>query len=386
MTMKIQKNALAQIVVKYTTKAGKLKYRMFQDFLSEHDNALFVQGQELKNAMGQLYQLNENVPPLFKSFPTRKDLKRLTIDATGLGMDCNGKVGAFFVPATNTVCFEAASGKDLLKKLAHELKHAEQSSDETMALREKLKKENGLGYHQLNYLLEAHAYLFESFVEDLAAGKAGLSWETYQKENISNAIINLYEQDFYNGYKDSYRKDYDQEAVIDEENDRDITASQIPETLNFSDEEKTQALDALKKSPRISDPICCFENAMGLYMASGDIDAKNKVVRILDTEKIVSHNVFADVRDRYPQFSPQSKVRFFHFFQTLATLSKEMKNEKDKAVLHHNLIDLARKVDDKKLLKQFAAIGITDPTAPKKLSQNGQLNKALFNAAQHGWD
>ena len=91
--------------------------------------------------------------------------------------------------------------------------------------------------------------MFESFVEDLAAGKAGLSWENYQKENISKAIINLYEQDCYNGYKDSYQEDFDREAVIDEKNDTDITASQIPETLNLSDEEKKQALDALKKSP-----------------------------------------------------------------------------------------------------------------------------------------
>ena len=143
-------------------KDAKKHHVTLKEFLALPPEQLTEQNQKIQKTLGRLYQLNDRKPPLFNSFPKRKT--ELVINCTPI----EGNVSACYVPNANRVNIVEGTLKNtesaLLQAFAHELKHAEQFSEELYEIWNKSKKDDGSAFHQLSYLIEAQAYAFGNYV------------------------------------------------------------------------------------------------------------------------------------------------------------------------------------------------------------------------------
>ena len=164
-------NTLDNVLIKYSDNDGVLRTVTYKAFVEQDPKQLSKNDQKVFPAISELYQLNNREPPLYHSFEDVPQ-KPLTIDLTktkhpnpycyGL---FNGKENSVYVHTDNFKGgFFAA-----LEVLAHELKHAEQQSEETR----RLEKENGLIFQQISFLKEAQAFSFGNFVRALYVSEKG---------------------------------------------------------------------------------------------------------------------------------------------------------------------------------------------------------------------
>ncbi|MBR6412349.1 MAG: hypothetical protein IKS41_04225 [Alphaproteobacteria bacterium] len=210
---------------------------------------------KIQEALRKVYEINGKESPLYKEFPTyRSDTNPLSIDITTVGLvdDC----AASYSPLDNIIEFvEIDNPISLVGSIAHELKHAENHTEEIHKLREDLSDNNNYGLHQLRFLDEATAYACGERVAyiagDLSDDNAYRWWhDTYAKkgwvwneEEVRNSMIrgNLAWL-----YDSSYKDKYDSGYPIGE---NDVGLDHIPEVFHISDEDTIQKL---KETPRIA--------------------------------------------------------------------------------------------------------------------------------------
>ena len=267
-------NCLDEITVTYiSSPSEEHKTTTYKEFIALNPEELSKDAQQLQKKMARLYDLNNRKPPLYHSFPKRKD-KPLTIDATTIENSKKEEhASATFIQERNSIIFYQSAKKcTLLNILAHELKHAEQFSDDRILI-----SKYGLALRQLEYVAEAQAYTFASYVWliDCIENKRSFfkyqknlkpfedegtipkkeyekhikensepDWKSFEEKYLLNTLPELY----YNSY---YGYDYDERFLPVKETDKDI--SEIPESFCFSkDFVGKELLDALKKIPHES--------------------------------------------------------------------------------------------------------------------------------------
>lgn len=165
-----KQNSMDVIKVKYK---GSDKPIDIVDFLNMKEG-LTSEEVALQEALKFLYDTNAKDPPLFEKFPDwYGEEKPLTIDCTTIPKGVKDNTTAAFNVNKNNITF-AKSSKEiaLVRILAHELKHAEQSSKESYEMIYKKDKDN-LGIQQIRFLKEAQAYVFGNYVQMLFFQKNG---------------------------------------------------------------------------------------------------------------------------------------------------------------------------------------------------------------------
>ena len=241
---------------------GETKARcvLLKDFLALPQDQLTAQNQKIQKVLGQLYQLNDREPPLFHSFPKR-NVGPLIINCTPIAANCS----AHYVLEENKVEIVERTLEStelfLIDTFAHELKHAEQSSEEFCDLFNAIiKKGDGLAYHQLNYLKEAQAYAFGSYVSHLAT--LNYSYPKQPKLRYDKAISTILEAhskgENIDAFSDieheiikrflpiiysrgSYRDEFDLNVPISKE-DTGLTEGEIPASFHFKQPRETLLL------------------------------------------------------------------------------------------------------------------------------------------------
>lgn len=148
-------NSMDCIFVKINNKVITLK-----EFLTIDSTLLSKSEHKIQEALSYLYKKNKKKPPLFKEFPDRGE-KKLTIDCTTIPMD--KWVAAQYEDEENKIEFSSTSKiTNLIVTLAHELKHAEQTSEELLSM-----QKNNLQTQQLNFFCEIQAFAFENYIASL---------------------------------------------------------------------------------------------------------------------------------------------------------------------------------------------------------------------------
>lgn len=268
-------NTLDGVLVKYIALDSKSPaITTYKDFLTLSPEKLPSDTLWLQKEMARLYNLNNRRVPLYHSFPKRKNKSPLTIDASTIEKaEEKEHSTASFVQGINSIIFyQAAKECNLLNILAHELKHAEQFSDDRTLI-----NENGLALRQLEYLAEAQAYTFEAYIwlidcienkrsfstyqKDLSSFErhgiisknkyekyikenSSPDWKSFESENLLKILFKLY-------YHSYYKNNYDECFPPVKKTDTDIL--QIPESFYFSKKFiNKELLKALKKAPRKS--------------------------------------------------------------------------------------------------------------------------------------
>ena len=259
-------NTMDVILVEYTLPNEKdVRIVPLKEFLKLKPEQLTKQNKRIQKALGRLYQLNDRKPPLFNSFPKRK-AGPLTINCVHADYQ---NLYAYYEPNRNMV--ELAKGSlestelYLINTFAHELKHAEQCSDEYYQLWRKAQRNDGLAYHQIKYLEEAQAYAFGSYVlyltqlnssskeqlwiydkpafpilEKHTKGKNIDSFSDIQCEMMKEVLTILYQME-------DYRAEYDDICEISK-GDKGLDKRDIPASFHFRD--NREALLLLKDMPR----------------------------------------------------------------------------------------------------------------------------------------
>ncbi|MBR5129849.1 MAG: hypothetical protein IKV03_01305 [Alphaproteobacteria bacterium] len=254
-------NTLDNILIKYGTSSTKnendFKITTYKEFLSLKQEELSEREYQIQTAMAALYCLNDCTPPLFLSFPNWRPNKPLTIETTRLSRTHSVAV---FNTQHNIIHFDDTDDPELLlMALSHELKHAEQFSQECF----KVEKESNLAYHQLNFLSEAQAHAFMTYVAMIACKKQGCTvdeflywvdkslWDFYADtekpllekhykwllSNNSKSNAQAIQQDLtlvalsYLSKDSNYKHKYDYFSPI-KDNDQDI--SHIPDSFNLT--------------------------------------------------------------------------------------------------------------------------------------------------------
>ena len=213
-----------------------------KEFLALPQDQLTEQNQKIQKALGQLYKLNDREPPLFNSFPKR-EAGPLVIDCTPI---VRKNIGACYDIEKNKVMIEESefdsTEVSLLGTFAHELKHAEQTSEECYKLQMETLDNDGSAYHQLRYLKEAQAYLFGKYVKFLflMGDKDDSFFHDAESAMMKEELQHLYKE----GY---YKNIYDLCSPITRK-DKGLTAEDIPVSFHFRD--KQEALSWLEGMPR----------------------------------------------------------------------------------------------------------------------------------------
>ena len=234
-----------------------------KEFLALPQDQLTEQNQKVQKVLGQLYQLNDREPPLFNSFPKRKT--ELVINCTPI----DGDFAAHYHNKYNKVELEKSTltttELGLLHAFAHELKHAEQFSEELCKMEYDARHNNGLAYHQLEYLIEAQAYAFGNYVtylfqlessypethwrydkpiypilEKHTQGKSIDNFSDFQCEIMEKVLPIIYEDEL-------YRDEYDLRSPI-LRRDKGLTVEDIPVSFHFK--QSGVILSLLKDMPR----------------------------------------------------------------------------------------------------------------------------------------
>ena len=255
-------------------KSKKIKTATLPEFIAKDPKELSEMEQKLQSAIKRLYQLNDREPPLFRSFPNWRPNLPLTIDATYLPKTSSSYF-AEFSPSENHIFFEKTDeDTNLLDSLAHELKHAEQCSEETYNISTGT---NGLQAQQMKFLGEAQAYAFATYVTALDLFDRGifdvrselaktpdcmtstalpvllehlgthghLDWPSLQQSLILENLPAL--------YKTSYKSRYDECAYLFGSliHEKDKSLDHIPEAFHLPDDfPRKKLLKVLKKIPR----------------------------------------------------------------------------------------------------------------------------------------
>lgn len=245
-----------------------------KEFLALPQDQLTEQNQKVQKVLGQLYQLNDREPPLYHSFPKR-NVGPLIIDCTPI---CNPSISftACYYELDNCVGIKESALEltelSLLGVFAHELKHAEQFSEETYKIYENTQEDDGLGFHQLEYLAEAQAYAFGGYVEYLVGLNSSdgnslldvgspfelpmikeylpiLERHTKDKsvDNFSDIEYEIMEKILPILYYTQYRRNYDRIKPISKE-DKGLTEDDIPNSFHFKN--PREAFLLLKDMPR----------------------------------------------------------------------------------------------------------------------------------------
>jgi len=255
-----------------------------KEFLALPPDQLTEQNQKVQKALGQLYKLNDREPPLFLSFPKR-EVGPLVIDCTPIEEE---NIAAHYLPGDNKVELVESELEStelrLINIFAHELKHAEQFSEELCYMNVDAHNNDGLAYHQLEYLVEAQAYAFDGYVSYLAqlnSKEIGLNlplkqrlffqpsysyykyYRYYQKElpiilkkhtkgrsidDFSDIQCEMMEKILPLTYEDElYRDKYDERKLILMK-DKGITGGNLPASFRFKD--PNEAFSLLKNMPR----------------------------------------------------------------------------------------------------------------------------------------
>ena len=159
-------NTMDDILVEYEqTSKSRVTLR---EFLSIPTNKLPKKQQKIQRALDFIYKQNEKDPPLFSRFPNWRQDKPLTIDCVSALTTDDNTTAASFNIFHNVIRFQNTKRSiDFIEVLAHELKHAEQASEESYILHASYFKQNHYRYHQLSFLEEAQAYLFGNYVSML---------------------------------------------------------------------------------------------------------------------------------------------------------------------------------------------------------------------------
>ena len=259
-------NTMDVVFVDYLLPDGTKPQRVtLKEFLALPQDQLTKQNQKIQKVLGQLYKLNDRKPPLFHSFPKR-NVGPLVIDCTPV---TSKPYGACYYLAKNKIGLvelELISSTELslLRSFAHELKHAEQTSEEHYSLQNKMRENDGLGFHQLEYLAEAQAYAFGGYVAYLAyleslSPKPQWKYDDavfptlkeHSKEGKIDAFSDI-ECEMIKKilpvlYNDETYYDFDLDAPISNK-DKGLTEEEISASFRFKD--KREALSLLKDMPR----------------------------------------------------------------------------------------------------------------------------------------
>ena len=243
------------------------KHRVtLKEFLALPQEQLTEQNQKVQKALGQLYQLNDRESPLFNSFPERED--PLVIDCTPV----EGNFSAHYLIKDNKVKLEKSALEStelwLLDTFAHELKHAEQVSEEHYKMNDDAQKNDGLKYHQLGYLAEAQAYAFGSYVTYLFQLESSSPKTQWQYDKLVYSVLEKHTKGknidgFYDIQcemmkevlpliyeSESYRNKFDLISPILRK-DKGLTEGEILDAFHFKNPE--EAFSLLKDMPR--DPL-----------------------------------------------------------------------------------------------------------------------------------
>ena len=199
-------NTLDNVLVEHH-KLGVIK---FKEFLNIEPKKLSKKEYTLQKVMARLYHLNERIPPLFYTFPERPN-KPLVIKADTINRCSSNNIGALYDSDDNYIQFENTGSGDnyLLNELAHELKHAEQYSEERRNL---FKEKNGLICHQIDYLDEAQAYAFGDYVVALDCLEKKCSADEYIEHACSPYLIPYYKKALKEGKLD--REQFEQNGIL----------------------------------------------------------------------------------------------------------------------------------------------------------------------------
>ena len=232
---KQEANTLDNVKIKYVTADFDEEMSAIKDFITLDPESLDSTNRELLSAVKCLYKLNQRETPLYKSFPDRPDTP-LIINGTDLlkwsVVPNEGEELAFFIPRKNEVTFNnKEKGVELLVALSHELKHAEQYSQEF----EEMQKEDGLAHHQLSYLQEAQAFAFSDYVLFLFLLDRAWNFDRFPGGTPNDQV--LFEQErirlfLPRLFESSYRDEYHKRRSI---KDDDKGISHIPESFNLKD-------------------------------------------------------------------------------------------------------------------------------------------------------
>ena len=241
-------NTMDVIFVDYLLPGETKKQTVpLKEFLTLPQDQLTEQNQKVQKALGQLYKLNDREPPLYHSFPKR-NVGPLVIDCTPV---MNENFSACYYFKENKVKLEESTLEgtelDLLDSFSHELKHAEQFSEEFCAVRAELRDKDGLGFHQLLYLTEAQAYAFDEYVKDLFYAKEkGVEDKNIKTfSDVESAGMKDFLQILYE--KGHYKSNYDLISPITRK-DKGLTVEDIPVSFHFRDNQ--EALSLLEDMPR----------------------------------------------------------------------------------------------------------------------------------------
>jgi len=290
-----------------------------KEFLALPPEKLTEQNQKIQKALGQLYKLNDREPPLFHSFPKR-EAGPLVINC---GYAAYQNLYAYYEPNENKVALAdnalAATELYLLSTFAHELKHAEQTSEEHYSLQRKMQRKDGLAYHQLRYLNEAQAYAFGSYVlylSQLNTYPKGLVWlhdlptfpilERHSKEQhiddfrdieyemMKEVLPLLYQTE-------GCRADYDDIKPISEE-DIGLMEAEIPASFHFK--HPREALLLLQDMPR---EAMTSADKLRFAIVRGAFQALQKhTMEFLIRDESVSPDEFLDIIETEFTSSPEN--------------------------------------------------------------------------------
>ena len=329
-----------------------------KEFLALPQDQLTEQNQKVQKVLGQLYQLNDREPPLYHSFPKR-EAGPLVIDCT----PCPQFFTASYNQDGNFIVIEESALEltelSLLGVFAHELKHAEQFSEETYKIYKNTEKDDGLAYHQLEYLAEAQAYAFDGYVEYLVGLNSsdgnslldvGSSFElpmikeylpilerhTKDKsvDNFSDIEYEIMEKILPILYYTQYRRNYDSTNPISNE-DKGLTEDDISNSFHFKN--PREAFLLLEDMPRkamtptekisidirmtIDEEDCIVEDLVDYIIEKDDISS-DELLNIIKTEFT-----------RYPEDGFERRIQknkdVLKFFLSFRMDGKPLMQEKD---------------------------------------------------------
>lgn len=249
---------------------SKIKTVTIPEFLAIDPKNLSEIEQNIQRAIRLVYDLNGKDPPLYRKFPTfRSKTEPLTIDITTAGNNGENYAAAFGVH-DNRVTFEAIDDPNvLILSLAHELKHAEQTDEESYKWYQRaidgMHMNNAYAWHQLEFMNEAQAYITgaRAYYEITGATENSRFWEVKTYANIvkkygKSLSLNQLEEEAIKAELNEnllkgklfavYKDYYDATAPIGEQ-DKGLDC--IPEALHLSPE----LLSEFQKVPRIARTI-----------------------------------------------------------------------------------------------------------------------------------
>jgi len=391
----IKANTMDDIWIEFVLPGRKdIRLISIKDFLKLKSEQLTEQNQKIQKVLGRLYLLNAKKPHLFHSFPKRK-AGPLTINCVHAAYQ---NLYAYYDPNENKIALAdnslAATELYLLSTLAHELKHAEQTSEEHYSLQKRMQEKDGLGYHQLRYLNEAQAYAFGSYVlylSQLNAYPKGLVWlhdlsafpilEKHSKgqhiddfrdveyEMMKEVLPLLYQTE-------DCRADYDDIRPISEE-DIGLTEAEIPASFHFK--HPKEALLLLEDMPR--EAMTSADKLRFAIVRGASQALQRHAMKFLMIDESVSPDEFLDIIETEFTRSPEN-VSEVHIARSESMLNFLLDFKADKKPLMHkefisNLLEGARVSGRKDVEKAVLAYQEEHPE-DERFSQNIKLSRDML--------